>query len=58
MIKLKAPAGHSSVGFEGVEYEIRDGHVAVPEQAEAPLRAHGYTKPDAPEAAKPAAKKR
>lgn len=42
MVRLKAPRGHSSVGFAGAEYEVRDGEVEVPGEAEAALRPHGY----------------
>jgi len=43
-VTLSAPRGHSSVGFAGTEYDVRDGRVTVPDEAEAPLRAHGYRK--------------
>jgi hypothetical protein len=42
MVKLKAPRGHSSVGFAGGEFAIRDGEVEVPDEAEAALKPHGY----------------
>jgi hypothetical protein len=42
MVRLKAPRGHSSVGFAGAEFEIRDGEVEVPDEAEAALKPHGY----------------
>ena len=52
VVKLKAPRGHSSVGFAGTEYEVQDGLVEVPDEAEAALAAHGYrrlgTDPSAP----------
>lgn len=47
MVKLKAPRGHSSVGFAGDEYEVRDGEVEVPDAAEAALKPHGYRRPAA-----------
>lgn len=54
MVRLKAPADHTSVSFQGVEYPVDDGHVEVPETAESVLRSHGYVRPeDAPEAAEP-----
>jgi hypothetical protein len=42
LIRLKAPKGGASVGFSGTEYEVQDGLVEVPDEAEAALRAHGY----------------
>ena len=57
MVKLKAPRGHSSVGFAGTEYEVQEGLVEVPDEAEAALRAHGYRRPAADAAARPAPKK-
>ena len=42
MVKLKAPRGHSSVGYAGGEFEVRDGEVEVPDEAEAALKPHGY----------------
>ncbi len=42
MVRLKAPRGHVCVGFAGHEYAVGDGVVDVPDEAEAPLRAHGY----------------
>lgn len=47
MVKLKAPRGHSSVGFAGGEYEVRDGQVEVPDAAEGALKPHGYRRPAA-----------
>jgi hypothetical protein len=55
VVKLKAPRGHSSVGFAGTEYEVQDGLVEVPDEAEAALRAHGYRRPA--EVARPAPRK-
>jgi hypothetical protein len=52
MVKLKAPRGHSCAGFAGGEYEVRDGMVEVPDEAEDALRPHGYRRP-APEGARP-----
>ena len=57
MVKLKAPRGHSSVGFAGTEYEVQEGLVEVPDEAEAPLRAHGYRRPAADSSARPAPRK-
>jgi hypothetical protein len=60
MITLNAPDGHCCVGFEGREYEVHDGQVELPDHAEAPLRAHGYRRPKADDAATapPAPRKR
>ncbi len=55
MVKLKAPRGHSSVGFAGDEYEVSDGHVEVPDEAEAALKPHGYRRPPAANASPPRA---
>jgi hypothetical protein len=45
MITLDAPDSHCCVGFEGSQYEVRDGQVDVPEHAEGPLHCHGYRRP-------------
>jgi hypothetical protein len=55
MVRLKAPRGHSSVGFAGGEFEVRDGHVEVPDDAEAALKPHGYRRPPAAEPPTPRA---
>jgi hypothetical protein len=57
MVRLKAPKNQASVGFGGAVYEVRDGFVEVPEQAEAALRPHGY-KPAVEPAPKPRRKGR
>ena len=44
----------TSVGFAGTEYEVQDGLVEVPDEAEAALRAHGYRRPAETPAARPA----
>jgi len=47
MIRLKAPEtvrDGDTVGFEGAEFTVEDGHVEVPAAAEAALRPHGYRK--------------
>jgi hypothetical protein len=46
MVRLKAPKNQASVGFGGSEYEVRDGFVEVPDEAEAVLRPHGYKPAD------------
>jgi hypothetical protein len=51
MVKLRAPRGHSCAGFAGTEYEVRDGLVEVPDEAEDALRPHGYRRP-APDGAR------
>lgn len=53
MVKLKAPRGHSSVGFAGDEYEVSDGVVEVPDEAEAALKPHGYRRPPAADSLTP-----
>ena len=56
MVKLKAPRGHSSVGYAGGQFEVRDGEVEVPDEAEAALKPHGYKRAAAvgvPAAARP-----
>mgnify|MGYP001555002266 CR=1 FL=1 len=57
MLKLKAPRGHSSVGFAGIEYEVQDGFVTVPDAAEDALRPHGYRRAAADAARAPAQQK-
>jgi hypothetical protein len=51
MIRLKAPdtvQDGDTVGIDGVEYAVEDGHVEVPEPAEMILLAHGYRKSEQP----------
>ena len=44
MAKLRAPANGAPVHWRGKVYEIRpDGSVQVPDEAVAPLLAHGFT---------------
>lgn len=44
MAKLRAPANGAPVHWRGKVYEIRqDGSVQVPDEAAAPLLAHGFT---------------
>jgi hypothetical protein len=60
VIRLKAPEtarDGDTVGFDGAEFAVEDGHVEVPEAAEAALRPHGYRKADAARKA-PGQKKR
>ena len=60
MVRLKAPEGArdgDTVGFGGAEFAVEDGHVEVPEAAEAALLPHGYRKADPPRKA-PGQKKR
>ncbi|HUK60249.1 MAG TPA: hypothetical protein VLV50_13545 [Stellaceae bacterium] len=49
MVRLKAPKNQASVGFAGTEYEVCDGFVEVPEEAEEVLRPHGYKPAAEPE---------
>jgi hypothetical protein len=44
LARLRAPEGISGIGFEGVEYEVKDGLVDVPaEIASAFIAGHGFT---------------
>ena len=42
MIKMKCPAGSSSVSFEGTEYRAKKGIVEVPDEAELTLYSFGF----------------
>lgn len=48
MVKLHAPASHTSCSFDGDEYKVEDGLVNVPQKAVAHLISHGFstTKPE------------
>jgi hypothetical protein len=51
MVKMRAPAGCTSMSFGGESYTIIDGFVVVPDAALIPLMAHGFVHaPEAPAA--------
>ncbi len=51
MITLKAPKATTSVSYQGIEYPVEDGAVALPEAAIVELRAHGLRPVSEPTAA-------
>lgn len=53
MVKLHAPATHSSCSFDGDEYKVEDGMVTVPSKAVSHLVSHGFSTTKIEAAAKP-----
>ena len=44
MIQLETQNKTSTVVFMGVKYEVQDGIIEVPQEAEEMLKAHGFTR--------------